>query len=173
MKVEVKQSLIHGMGVFASKDIARGEVVLRVDDSRIVDDDNPVREDLGESPDHCDCLYGGTTILMGEPERYINQSCDPNVFVYSVNRIRFVLAMRDIPAGEEIAYDYAVNAVDGDVWTCGCGTSNCRGRHKCDFFSLPEVRQLEYLPFLDPEFASLHKDKIQNLLNRTHRMPSK
>ncbi|MGD2175422.1 MAG: SET domain-containing protein [Candidatus Brocadiaceae bacterium] len=117
MKVETRPSGIHGTGVFATEAIRRGEVVLHIDDSRIVDGDHPVREDLGESPDHCDWLPDGTTVLMQPPECYINHSCGPNVFVYSVGRTRFVLASRRICTGEEIVYDYAVNAINGD--TCG------------------------------------------------------
>lgn len=166
MKTETRQSRIHGTGVFATVRIPRGEVVLEIDDSRTVDDCHPIREDLGEKRHHCDYLPDGTTVLMQEPERYINHSCDPNVFVYSVGRTRFVLACRDIMPGEEIVYDYCVNAVNGGVWTCRCGASNCRGRHAVDFFSLPDVRQLEYLPLLDPWFAEVHEERIRDLLSR-------
>jgi SET domain-containing protein len=165
-RLEVKGSGIHGEGVFAARAIGRGEVIHRIDDSRIVDDEQPVRADLGENSEHCDWLPDGTTVLMQRPAGYINHSCDPNVFVYSVDRQRFVVAMRDIAAGEELLFDYSINAVDGDVWDCECGASNCRHRHKCDFFSLPESRQLEYLPFLDPWFAQVHHDRILELLER-------
>ena len=165
-KVAAGPSGIHGTGVFAVERIARGEVVLEIDDTRIVDDEHPVREDLGEDGDHCDCLPDGTTTLMAPPERYINHSCDPNVFVYSVGRTRYVLALREISTGEEVVYDYAINAVGGEAWTCGCGASNCRGRPRCDFFTLPEARQLEYLPILDPWFARAHEERIRTLLER-------
>jgi hypothetical protein len=165
MKIRIGNSKIHGRGVFAVERISRGDVLLRIDDTRVVDDEHPIREDLGENADHCDYLPDGTTVLMQEPERYINHSCDPNVFVYSVGKTRFVLALRGILAGEEITYDYSVNAVGGDVWTCRCGASNCRGRHRCDFFALPERTQLRYLPKLDPWFARVHEDRIRSLLN--------
>ena len=166
MKTETRNSTIHGTGVFTRDRIPRGAVVLQVDDSRIVDDDHPIREDMGENRDHCDYLPDGTTVLMAEPERYINHSCDPNVFVYSVDGTRFVLALRDISPGEEIVYDYSVNAAYDVVWTCRCRASNCRGRHNFNFFSLSEAKQLEYLPFLDPWFARIHEDRIRNLLRR-------
>jgi len=171
MNVEVRQSGIHGKGVFATEPLARGSVVLRIDDSRVVDDTHPLREGLGENPDHCDYLPDGTTVLMQAPERYINHSCDPNALVCSVDRARFVLAARKISAGEEIVYDYAVNAADGDVWTCRCGAANCRGRHKCDFFALSDATQLRRLPLLDPWFAEVHKDRILDLLERNAEPP--
>jgi hypoxanthine phosphoribosyltransferase len=163
--VEVRQSAIHGDGVFALQAIPRGAVIHRLDDSRVVDDAHPIRPDLGENPEHCDWLPDGTTVLMQRPAGYVNHSCNPNVSVYSVNGKRFITAMRDIPAGEEITFDYAINAVDGDVWECKCGEPTCRGRHKCDFFSLPESRQLEYLPYLDPWFAQVHRERILVLLD--------
>ena len=164
MKVEVRESSLHGKGVFATDSIARGAVVLEIDDSRIVDDEHPVRFDVGEDGDHCDWLPDGSTVLMQEPECYINHSCAPNVFVYSVARRRFVLAASDIRAGEEVVYDYAVNAAEGDILACQCGALNCRGRHRCAFFALPEGRQLQYLPFLDPWFARVYEDRIRSLL---------
>ena len=166
MKIETRQSSIHGTGVFATEGIRQAEIVLAIDDSRIVDDTHPVRFDLGEDGDHCDWLPDGTTVLMQEPERYINHSCAPNVFVYSVRRRRFVLAERDIPAGDEIVYDYAINSADGDILVCRCGAPTCRGRHKCAFFALPEQTQLEYLPFLDPWFVEVYTDRILDLLER-------
>jgi SET domain-containing protein len=55
---------------------------------------------------------------------YLNHSCDPNVGI--VGQIAFH-AMRDIAAGEELAFDYATG--DDDDWTmeCRCGAENCRG----------------------------------------------
>ena len=166
MKLDLRPSRIQGTGVFTTQPIARGEVIHRIDDSRIVDDEHPLRPDLGEDPIHRDWLPDGTTVLMQKPAGYINHSCDPNVFVYSVDRQRFILATRDIAAGEEVFFDYSINGVDGDVWECHCGAPNCRGRHQCDFFILPERRQLEYLPFLDPWFAEVHRDRILELLGR-------
>ena len=165
MKVTAAPSEIHGTGVSAVQPIPRGEVVLKMDDSRIVDEEYPLREEIGENPDHQDWLPDGTTVLQGEPERYINHSCDPNVFVYSVDRSRFVLAVRDIQTGEEITYEYAINAVGGIVWRCSCGAETCRRIHRYGFFDLPTSLQLEYLPILDPWFAREHEDRIVALLN--------
>jgi hypothetical protein len=166
MKVELRASRIHGTGVFAIHLRSRGEILLAIDDTRIVDERHPIRAEAGELGDHCDCLPDGTTVLMQEPERYINHSCDPNAFVYSIERRRFVLALHDIDAGEEILYDYALNALANEEMECRCGASNCRGRHTPVFFTLPEKRQLELLPFLDPSFVRVHELRISDLLKR-------
>ena len=141
-KVEVRQSKIKGKGVFATRSIAKGEVILTIDDSVVISPDDPVLSKLiGSEPDPCDYLPDGTIVLMQEPERYINHSCDPNVYTYSADKKRFLLAMRDIGEGEELVFDYAMGQVGGDWLDCQCGSRNCRGRHQPDFFSLPATRQ--------------------------------
>lgn len=164
MKVEVGTSRIHGTGVFAIRALVRGDVILSIDDSRIVDGNHPLNAGAGEKSDNCDYLPDGTTVLMPEPERHINHSCEPNAYVYSVDRDRFVLALRDISVGEEVTCDYAINASGGAVMDCRCGAGTCRQRHTPVFFALPVQMQLERLPFLDPWFASIHKAKIADLL---------
>ena len=160
----VAASPIQGQGVFAIEAIDRGAVILRLDDSRVVDDTHPLRPEDGESSIHCDYLPDGTVTLMRSPECYINHCCEPNSYIYSAGRKRFLLAMRDIAAGEEILMDYALNAVDGDEWKCRCGVADCRGYHRCDFFTLSPQLQREYLPWLDPWFAEIHAARIQRLL---------
>ena len=164
MPIEIRPSSIQGVGVFATGAIAAGQVVHRIDDSRVVDDAHPLRPELGENPIHRDWLPDGTTVLMLAPAGRINHSCSPNVYVYSAQCVRFVLAMRDIDADQELLFDYSIGSIDGDVWDCECGAANCRGRHKCDFFHLPVQRQLDYLPYLDPWFAEVHSDRILSLL---------
>ena len=164
-KVEVRDSKIKGKGVFATRLIAKGEVILAIDDSVVISPDDPVLSKLiGSEPDPCDYLPDGTVILMQEPERYINHSCNPNVYIHTANRDRFILAMRDISTGEELTFDYAIDVVGGDWLDCLCGSRNCRGRHRSDFFALPAAKQLEYLPYLGFPFVQVHRDRILNLL---------
>lgn len=162
--VAVGPSGIQGQGVFARRVIRRGAVLLRIDDSRVVDNAHPLRPEEGEDALHRDFLPDGTVVLMRSPERYINHSCDPNAYVYSAGRERFVLAKRDLEKDEEVLVDYSLNAVDGDVWECRCGSVHCRGLHKCDFFALPMALQLESLPYLDPWFAAVHATRVKALL---------
>jgi uncharacterized protein len=164
-KFEVKESKIKGKGVFATCPIVAGEVLLRIDDSVVVNPDDPVLGKLiGSEPDPCDYLPNGTVILMQSPERYINHGCDPNVYIYTLGKDRFILAMRNIGVGEEVLFDYAIDVVGGDRLDCLCGSPNCRGRHRSDFFCLPIAKQLEYLPFLGIPFVQLHMERIRKLL---------
>ena len=64
MKIDTRQSSIHGTGVFATEGLRQAEIVLAIDDSRMVDDAHPVRFDLGEDGEHCDWLPDGTTVTL-------------------------------------------------------------------------------------------------------------
>lgn len=157
-------SEIHGTGVFAGRRFRKGEVVLSIDDTRVVDDEHPLDSALGEFEYHCDYLADGRVVLMRSPERHINSSCDPNVFVKTgADGIRRVIALREIARGEEITYDYIINCHGGLVWECACGAVCCRGRIPSSFFELPEDLQSEYLPLLDQWFIDEHADRIERL----------
>ena len=143
-----------------------GDTVLVIDDSRIVDEAHPLRLELNEYPWHCDYLARGVVVLMQEPERHINSSCDPNTFVRTVGNRRNVIALRDIAAGDEITYAYIVNTAGGAVWECHCGAARCLGRIPSSFFELPLDRQLEYLPQLDVWFCEEHARDVARLEQR-------
>ena len=165
----VKDSKIHGRGVFAARDFLEGEIVLQIDDSRIVDEENPLHPQLGEFDYHCDYLEKGKTVLMKSPERHINSSCDPNTFVKTIDRIRYVVARKNIKSGEEITYDYIIDCHGGIIWKCNCESSKCRGNIVSSFFELPLELKLEYLPLLNPWFIEEHSEKIEKLrILKTH-----
>ena len=164
--VEVRHSAIHGFGVFATRGFAPGETVLWIDDSRVVDEAHPLRPELGELPTHQDYLAGGRVVLMPEPERHINSSCDPSAYVQWTGERRAVIARRAIAAGEEITYDYIIDCDGGAVWTCACGAARCRGVVPSSFFELPLETQREYLPLLSPWFVAEHAERVAALRDR-------
>ena len=161
--VLVSESKIHGLGVFATRDFAEGETILIIDDSRVVDDQHPLRPDAGEHNYHCDYLAGGKVVLMRSPERHINSSCDPNTFVKTINEVRSVMARRAIQAGEELTYDYIIDCHGGIVWQCSCGAVRCRGTIVSSFFELSVEQQKEYLPLLSEWFIREHRGEIEAL----------
>ena len=161
--VVVAKSKVHGLGVFAAQKFAEGEIILTIDDSRVVDHEHQLNPELGEYAYHCDYLAGGKIILMRYPERHINSSCDPSVFVKTINDTRYVVARRPLDKGDEITYDYIIDCHGGDVWKCNCGSARCRHMIVSSFFELPLEWQLEYLPLLNPWFVEEHKEKIEAL----------
>lgn len=162
-KVRVKPSEIQGYGAFAVVNIRKGEPVLRIDDSRVVTGDDPLRPEIGEHEYHCDYLVDGKIVLMQPPECHINHSCESNTFVKSIHRVRYVFALCDISAGEEIN---CINGFGDTVWECSCGSPRCLKTIHSDFFHLPLERQIEYLPLLDDWYTEAYKDKIELLLRQ-------
>jgi uncharacterized protein len=73
-----------------------------------------------------------------DPADYVNHSCDPNCgIVGSV----LLVAMRDVAAGEELCFDYAMtDSDDYDMFDCCCGTERCRGVVTGDDWKQPELR---------------------------------
>ena len=57
---------------------------------------------------------------------HVNHSCNPNCGIRGTHTL---VALRDIPATEEITYDYAMtDGCDYDVFACLCQSSQCRQR---------------------------------------------
>jgi hypothetical protein len=165
-QVIVKESPINRLGVFALENISKGEMILAIDDSRIVTPELPLVDSKGEFEYHCDWLTGGKVVLMQLPERHINHSCDPNTFVKTMLGIRYVFALRSIAADEEVTYDYCINGFGDTIWQCNCGSSRCRKTIHSDFFHLPYDLQVEYLPLLDSWYIEEYKEKVQQLLEK-------
>lgn len=157
--VKVKPSKIQGKGVFATKDFKIGDIILDIDDSHVVKNFSRLSK---QDQDHCDYL-GDKTVLMQSPEKYINHSCDPNTFVKTIKGIRRVMALRDIPKGQEITYDYAINGYYESHDPCHCGAKNCRQVINCDFFQLPKSIQHQYLPLLDDWFVKRFVNRIKQI----------
>jgi uncharacterized protein len=118
-KVEIRNSLIKGSGVFAVNPIRKGETVIIWHPKKQLTLSDITN--LSDAEKHYVLpLDQNTFLLMGEPERYVNHSCDPNTRVHKLADV----AIRDIKAGEEITGDYAN---DGTLigFSCNCGSINC------------------------------------------------
>jgi len=153
--IEVKSSGIDRKGVFALKDIKKGEVVNVWHPKKIVNEEDmktlPEDEQNHTTPDG-----KGNYMVMGEPERYVNHSCNPNTYVHDKTDI----ALRDIKKGEEITSDYSINGIDSWEMKCLCGSKECRKRVYGDFFKLPKNIQKRYYPYLEEWFKEKFKDKL-------------
>jgi SET domain-containing protein len=67
-------------------------------------------------------LLNGTYILMQEPERYINHSCEANTTAKDFCDV----ARRDIKKGEEITADYREDTQAKGEMKCRCGSPTCK-----------------------------------------------
>ena len=71
--------------------------------------------------------------IGGNDARWINHSCDPNCEAVEEDDRIFIDALRDIQAGEELFYDYALE-IDEPIteeskkrFACYCHSPYCRG----------------------------------------------
>ena len=136
----VRNSPIHGRGVFAARVIRKGEDIIEYRGRRISteeadelpdsDPDNPFHTFLFELNDGrvIDAARGGNA------SRWINHSCAPNCEPYEDDDCRvFIAAKRTIRAGEELGYDYKLHVPGRRSarmlanYACRCGAPRCRG----------------------------------------------
>jgi hypothetical protein len=162
LQVEVKSSSIEGLGLFATRSFHSGERIHRINVVREVTPETPLREELGERFDHCD-YPDGKVVLIGFPDRHINHSCDPNTYIQYTADACYIVARRQIAAGEELTCDYNINITAGTAWPCHCGAARCRGTTTGDFFLLPPDIQREYLPLLAEWFVRRHAQRLAEL----------
>jgi hypothetical protein len=127
-KTEVRDSQIHGRGLFALADLAKDEIVA-VKGGHIIDR-KTLREEitprLGAVEIQIDKDLFVAPVTDEERESsmlYSNHSCNPNLGIRG--EITFV-AMRDIRAGEELTHDWAMTDDDDYSVECKCSTPNCR-----------------------------------------------
>ena len=140
-RIIVRNSRIHGRGVYAARRLKAGEVIIEYKGERIgwkEADRRPPSDP--DDPHHTFyfSLSDGRTVIDanvgGNAARWINHSCDPNCETEESDDGRvFIQAMRDIRKGEELNYDYAL-VIDERMtpalkrsYACHCGARNCRG----------------------------------------------
>jgi SET domain-containing protein len=160
--VDVRESPIEGLGVFAARLFRGGDRIRRVNVLREITADARLREDLGERQDHCD-YPDGRVVLLGFPDRHVNHSCDPSAYVLYEGDAVYLVARRDIAAGDEITCDYNINISGGTSWPCNCGAVRCRGTTVGEFFGLPPEIQREYRALLADWFVHRHAERLARL----------
>jgi hypothetical protein len=137
--IEVRDSALHGRGVFALRRIARGTRVIEYLGERISHEEADRRYQHKSADDNHTFLFiadDRTVIDAGvavNEARFVNHACDPNCeSVIESSRV-FIDAIRTISPGEELTYDYQIQREDGDppdidaLFACCCGRPRCRG----------------------------------------------
>jgi SET domain-containing protein len=133
--IEVRASGVHGLGAFARRGIAPGQVVGVYTGRRYTPAEIAAR-DWDNALTYVFALSDGSVIDAtdgGNATRHINHACAPNCAAFEVDEDdgpRIVIeAKRRIRAGEELFIDYAldVGADDPSDYACRCGKSKCRG----------------------------------------------
>lgn len=143
-KIAVRQSGIHGKGVYAAQAIPAGTRIIEYKGERI-DWETALDRHPHEPSDPNHTFYfsleDGNVIdggVQGNDARWINHACEPNCEAdevtdkHGAQRV-YINALRDIAAGEELFYDYGL-VIDARYtkklkkqYECRCGSPKCRG----------------------------------------------
>lgn len=136
--VVARASAIHGRGVFARAAIADGTRVLEYTGERITKAESERRDQARiararRGGDGCVYIFtlNARTDLDGRNRRniarLINHSCAPNCRA-EIDRGRiWIVARRDLTAGEELTFDYGFSFKNWETHPCRCGTPRCPG----------------------------------------------
>jgi SET domain-containing protein len=138
--VQVRRSRIQGRGVFATRDIGRGERIMEYTGERISHEEASERYDDETMRRHHTFLFTVDDEVVidgarfGNDARYINHSCAPNAYSVVARKRVYIHALKKIRAGEEILYDYWYSIDPGytleelrRLYPCHCGAPKCRG----------------------------------------------
>lgn len=138
-KTEVRQSPVHGKGVFAKRDLRKGEKLLEYK-GELIDweealarhphDPNQPNHTFYFHIDDGHVIDGGRS---GNRARWINHACAPNCRAEQDGQQVFIFARKDIAAGSELFYDYGLILDEPYTpellqdFACHCGSKKCRG----------------------------------------------
>jgi SET domain-containing protein len=135
---EVRESEIHGRGLYAIKAIKAetdiiqyvGEKITKKESTRRALEWEESARKSGEGLVYIfelDDTYDIDGRLGENPARYMNHSCDGNCEAINYDGEIWIVARRDIKKGEELVYDYGYDMEHFLDHPCRCGADNCIG----------------------------------------------
>ncbi|MEI6106051.1 MAG: SET domain-containing protein-lysine N-methyltransferase [Opitutae bacterium] len=136
--VRRSQSPVHGYGLYARRPIPAGTRIIEYVGERITkaeaerrDADRLLR--LAAGGDGCVYIFElnqrhdlDGNVRWNEARR-INHSCAPNCEPKIIRGRIWIVARRDLAAGEELSYDYGFDFSEWRSHPCRCGTPPCAG----------------------------------------------
>ena len=128
-KFEVRETGKYGKGIFAKRDISKGEIITKFTGEIITLKEDLKRVRKGEMRNDDGFQIGEEKYLALDPIPILfNHSCSPNAAFRKKSEL---FAIKNIKKGEEITYDYSSTAgsnITDKMWTmsCKCGSPNCR-----------------------------------------------
>lgn len=138
-RTQVRDSGVHGKGVYAVRSLHAGDTVLEYRGEIITWQEALDRHPHDPSqPNHTFYFHldDGHVIdgkYQGNSAKWINHSCAPNLEAEQDGNRVFLKALRDIAPGEELFFDYGL-VIDSRItpslkkdYACWCGSPDCRG----------------------------------------------
>lgn len=136
MTTEVRHKVSSGYGLYASRDLPEGSVVVKYEErDHVLVTKSYARRNYPEGSLQWrwfqEYAYGLTDEVWvswsEDPNKWLplNHSCDPNTWLSGLD----LVARRSIPKGEQITCDYACfNTENMQTFDCKCASANCRGQ---------------------------------------------
>ena len=138
-RIQTRRSGVHGKGMFAVQDLAEGETLIEYV-GEVISWKEALRRHPHDPTDpnhtfyfHVDEKHVIDAKHGGNSSRWINHSCEPNCEADEQKGRVFIKALRNIPAGQELFYDYGL-IIDAKYtkklkaeYPCWCGAPTCRG----------------------------------------------
>ena len=134
----VRNSKVHGKGVFARKNIPKGtkiieyvgNIVSSKEGLRIYEEQLKKSKETGVGAVYIFQLNRKQDIdgdVPWNPAKYINHSCNPNCKYKIINNHIWIFSIRDIKKGEELNYDYDYDLDNYQDHLCKCNSKDCLG----------------------------------------------
>ena len=138
---KVKNSNVHGSGIFAAKDIKKNTKIIQYIGEKVSKSEGDKRsanriknflhsEETGSVYIfELNSKYDIDGLFEYNKARYINHSCNPNCEVDIVDGKIWISSIKKIYKGEELSYDYGY-PFDKDDYKdhiCKCGSKKCIG----------------------------------------------
>jgi hypothetical protein len=162
--ISAGRSRIEGDGLFASRDLPAGTVVLRLAGRLVTSADLAAliaESDADPVAPYVDTftVYEDAHLVLppGTIAHYGNHSCDPSLWLVGPYEIA---TRRDTAAGDEFTIDYAtISGADGLLMTCACASPQCRREITSDDWRRPELQNRyrgHWAPALE---ARIHRER--------------
>ena len=137
--IKVRDSEVHGSGLFAARDIPEDTYIIEYIGERIDKEESQRRGNaLYEESEKTGCAAVYIFTLNDEVDldgshpdnkaRLINHSCDPNCEAQQCEEDRlWIVSLRDLKKGEELSFNYGFDLETYEDHPCRCGSKNCVG----------------------------------------------
>jgi uncharacterized protein len=126
MALMIRSSAIHAAGCYTTTPIRKGSRVAEYTGHLLT------KKAADKRYEHSPVTYlfglgDGSMVIDGHSmAMFINHSCDSNCQTEEIKDHVYIVAIRDIKAGEEITYDYCLYDGGEDEANCNCGSVLCR-----------------------------------------------
>jgi SET domain-containing protein len=124
----VRESPIHGRGLFATASINPGSDILEYVGEKISKQESLARCEAGNhfifALDDQHDIDGN---VEWNPARWMNHSCSPNCAAEHVSDHIWIVATRHIHPGEELTFNYGYDLDEYRDHPCRCGAPICLG----------------------------------------------